>query len=153
MTDLLTRLLALAELAVDAALEFDYGDPEDRHIYRELQELKPLVATALAQPEPEELTDQEIEREAIANADTDGEYSAFKIGAFFVQERMNRTVIKPVPVTERLPGPEDTTDRNECWYWHPGEECWEMVPVVTHTVDEWTHWLPHHALPVPEVTP
>jgi hypothetical protein len=52
MTDLLTRLLALAELAVDEALEFDYGDPEDRHIWRELQELKPLVQQALAQPEP-----------------------------------------------------------------------------------------------------
>jgi hypothetical protein len=47
MTDLLTRLLALAELAVDEALEFDYGDPEDRHIWRELQELKPLVQQAL----------------------------------------------------------------------------------------------------------
>jgi hypothetical protein len=47
MTDLLTRLLALAELAVDEALEFEYGDPGDRHIYRELQELKPLVQQAL----------------------------------------------------------------------------------------------------------
>jgi hypothetical protein len=45
--DLLTRLLALAELAVSEALEFDYGDPEDRHIWRELQELKPLVEQAL----------------------------------------------------------------------------------------------------------
>ena len=52
MTDLLTRLLALAELAVDAALELDYGDPEDRYIYRELQELKPLVQQALAQLDP-----------------------------------------------------------------------------------------------------
>ena len=51
MTDLLTRLLALAELAVDEALEYDYGDPDDRHIWREPQELKPLVAAALAQPE------------------------------------------------------------------------------------------------------
>ena len=50
---LLTRLLALAELAVDEALEFEYGDPEDRYIYRELQELKPLVRQALAQPEPQ----------------------------------------------------------------------------------------------------
>ena len=47
MTDLLTRLLALAELAVTEALELDYGDPEDRHIWRELQELKPLVEQAL----------------------------------------------------------------------------------------------------------
>ena len=52
MTDLLTRLLALAELAVDEALQFEYGDPEDRYIWRELQELKPLVAAALAQPSP-----------------------------------------------------------------------------------------------------
>ena len=48
MNDLITRLLALAELAVDEALQLDYGDPEDRHIWRELQELKPLVQQALA---------------------------------------------------------------------------------------------------------
>jgi hypothetical protein len=57
--------------------------------------------------------------------------------------------IEPVPVAERLPGPEDCDARGWCWYWHPGEECWEMVPVVTGTLDEWTHWLPHHALPIP----
>jgi hypothetical protein len=49
MNDLLTRLLALAELAVSEALEFEYGDPEDRHIWRELQELKPLVQQVLEQ--------------------------------------------------------------------------------------------------------
>jgi len=49
MTALLTRLLALAELAVDEALQYEYGDSEDRYIWRELQELKPLVQQALAQ--------------------------------------------------------------------------------------------------------
>jgi hemerythrin-like domain-containing protein len=49
MNDLLTRLLALAELAVSEALEFEYYDPEHRHIWRELQELKPLVQQALEQ--------------------------------------------------------------------------------------------------------
>jgi len=46
MTDptLLARLLDLAEMAVEEALQFDYGDPEDRHIWRELQELKALAA-------------------------------------------------------------------------------------------------------------
>jgi hypothetical protein len=43
MSDLTTRLLALAEKAVDEALQLDYGDPEDRYIYRELQELRQLV--------------------------------------------------------------------------------------------------------------
>ncbi len=56
---------------------------------------------ALAQPEPEGVTDEEIEQEAIANADTDDEYRAFKRGAFFVQERISRPTIKPLPVAER----------------------------------------------------
>ena len=41
--ELIQRLLSLAEQAVNEALEYDYGDPEDRHIWRELQELKQLV--------------------------------------------------------------------------------------------------------------
>ena len=41
--ELIQRLLSLAEQAVSEALEYDYGDPEDRHIWRELQELKRLV--------------------------------------------------------------------------------------------------------------
>ena len=55
----------------------------------------------------------------------------------------------PVPVAERLPEPEDCDARGWCWYWQPGEECWEMVPVVTGTWDVWSHWLPHCALPIP----
>jgi hypothetical protein len=40
---LIQRLLSLAELAVNEALDFEYEDPEDRYIWRELQELKQLV--------------------------------------------------------------------------------------------------------------
>ena len=81
---------------------------------------------------------------------TDMERAAQTAGLLAVLNRWGRPAVEPVPVSERLPGPEDTTDRNECWYWHPGEECWEMVPVVTCTLDEWTHWLPYWALPVPQ---
>jgi len=66
MTALLTRLLALAELAVDEALQFEYGDPEDRYIWRELQEIKPLVQQALAQSEPQGPTDEELRLLALA---------------------------------------------------------------------------------------
>ena len=41
--ELIQRLLLLAEQAVKEALDFEYEDPEDRHIWRELQELKQLV--------------------------------------------------------------------------------------------------------------
>jgi len=40
---LIQRLLSLAEQAVKEALDFEYEDPEDRYIWRELQELKQLV--------------------------------------------------------------------------------------------------------------
>lgn len=52
-SELIERLLSLAQMAVDQALELDYGDPEDRYIYRELNELKPLVRDALGQPPSE----------------------------------------------------------------------------------------------------
>jgi len=42
--ELIRRLFDLAVMAVDSALEYTYGDPEDYHIYRELQELKAAVA-------------------------------------------------------------------------------------------------------------
>jgi hypothetical protein len=59
---------------------------------------------------------------------------------------------EPVPVAERPWEREGWCDaRGWCWYWHPGEECWEMAPVGT--LDEWTHSLPHHALPLPTPTP
>jgi hypothetical protein len=100
MTDLTTRLLALAEKAVDEALELDYGDPEDRYIYRELQELRQLV-------------------------------------------------LQPVPVSERLPGPEDCDSEGSCWWYDPRfVKCWWYLEACNHAPYE-THWLPHHALPLP----
>lgn len=46
-SELIKRLLLLSEKAVDEALALDYGDPEDRYIWRELQELRPLAMAAL----------------------------------------------------------------------------------------------------------
>jgi hypothetical protein len=44
--DLIQRLLLLAGRAVGEALDFEYGDPEDRYIWRELQQLNQLVKEA-----------------------------------------------------------------------------------------------------------
>jgi hypothetical protein len=47
MTDtrtLIQRLLDLSSMAVDQALNLEYDDPDDYHIYRELQELRSMVA-------------------------------------------------------------------------------------------------------------
>jgi hypothetical protein len=68
--------------------------------------------------------------------------------------RSIRSAIEPVPVSERLPGPEDCDAEGRCWIGSsPTHEAdnfnssWELSP-FTHGD---THWLPHWALPVPGV--
>ena len=50
----------------------------------------------------------------------------------------------PVPVSERLPGAEDCNEMGQCWWFDA--ELW-CLDIYDH---EYTHWLPHHALPVPQ---
>ena len=69
---------------------------------------------------------------------------------------------QPVPVSERLPGPSECapwpkdsdasvwcwvgTDQDDGWNWEQRSAgCLAMFP------DDFTHWLPAHALPLPEV--
>ena len=74
--------------------------------------------------------------------------------------RWGTPTIQPVPVSERLPGPEDCLpSANDNWCW--GQERsflsgqaaarWRMMR-VSSLEDEAVAWLPHHALPTPEAT-
>jgi hypothetical protein len=56
---------------------------------------------------------------------------------------------QPVPVSERLPGDQ------LCWWFEVDEDCgygstWTLLRIRGSTTDR-THWLPAHALPLPEV--
>jgi hypothetical protein len=117
------------------------------------------VLTRYARPtiEPEGVTDEEIEREALKNADSDDEYRAFKSGAFFVQERISHPTTEPVPVSERPWEREGWCDAEGfCWEgsgWTyddanevEGYATWTLVPANEIRGDV---SLPHHALPVP----
>jgi hypothetical protein len=67
--------------------------------------------------------------------------------------RWGRPAIAPIPLGERKPEEKDcTTGRGECWHWQQGAECWELIypPENYYVFDEWTHWLPHWALPIPQ---
>lgn len=74
-----------------------------------------------------------------------------------VIEPANRTILvpvpAPVPVSERLPGPEDCDAEGLCWWGDAGDDqfvpSWRLCeqPDDTH----FAHWLPAHALPLPEV--
>jgi hypothetical protein len=61
--------------------------------------------------------------------------------------RWGRPAIAPIPVSERLPGPEDCDAEGTCWMWHPVNfhYCLCRPDPSVHT-----HWLPFHALPLPK---
>jgi hypothetical protein len=52
----------------------------------------------------------------------------------------------PVPVSKRLPGPEDCDAEGTCWAWHGTATSWGLFR-LDPTVH--SHWLPAHALPLP----
>jgi hypothetical protein len=107
---------------------------------------------ALAQSELEEPTDEELHELA-------KEYNGEPVEAMRAAlQRWGRAAIEPVTVSERLPGPEDCDALGRCWWFCPASFLLEngmcaywclapgyQVPPKTY----WTHWLPHHALPVP----
>jgi|LakMenE18May11ns_1017448.scaffolds.fasta_scaffold9838360_2 hypothetical protein len=56
---------------------------------------------------------------------------------------------EPVPVTKRLPGPGDCDAEGRCWLTSVDvEPGWVLDNPEQCT--NWTHWRPHHALPVPQ---
>jgi len=84
--------------------------------------------------------------------------------AHAVLARWGRPAIEPMPVDERLPDPEDclgrpweATDAGFCWWLFPASVEWRFLPGPVWR-GSWqcsaplgaSHWLPHHALPVPQ---
>ena len=65
----------------------------------------------------------------------------------------------PVPVSERLPGPEDCDAEGRCWWFLPTQQleilrqsdAWSFRRHTPRKDDYclWTHWLPATALPLP----
>jgi len=67
--------------------------------------------------------------------------------------RYARPTIEPVPVSERLPGPEDCDAEGRCW-WFRGDSpilnaYWDLSKGDSADPVPPTAWLPHHALPIP----
>jgi len=70
-----------------------------------------------------------------------------------VLQHLGRPAVEPVPVSERLPGPEDCDDQGRCWWldrplkngpahWMlRRQDDWLLIPFIA--------WAPHWALPVP----
>jgi hypothetical protein len=162
--------------------------------YMRLDNAMKAARAALAQPEPQGPSDKELlelmpetmrdEFSYAANVCSDAMGGRVKPGIFRVAlntaaleyahavlTRWGRPAIKPVPVSERLPGPEDCDAEGRCWLLTVEDDYpqWRLhsiqgaqpggamiwVPVDNDNgamVDCFytSHWLPHHALPVPQ---
>jgi hypothetical protein len=105
-----------------------------------------------AQPEPQGPTVMQI----LALSD---EIEAEELGTIDLVRRAlarwGRPAIEPVPVSERLPGPEDCDSEGRCWMCGKVEGDWRLIstdnPGVPQLKYAFSHWLPHWALPVPGV--
>ena len=67
--------------------------------------------------------------------------------------RWGRPAVEPVPVAERLPGPDDCDDQGRCWLGTPASDVMDAYWVyrkAEHRRSCDTHWLPHWAFPVPQ---
>jgi len=177
MTDFRALCAELVDELEDWIAYGDEADCADAHAVVD------RARAALSQPEPQGPTDEEllvwasyygIDYVDISRpSELDGERAPVRsdelcIFARAALARWGRTAIEPVPVAERLPGPEDCApwpdepDANPwCWAGKEVDGGWEWAQIGMLGVDAknlgrvlggggWTHWLSHHALPVPQ---
>jgi hypothetical protein len=122
--------------------------------FQSLGQYRTALLAALAQPEPQGPTDQELYDYWISTSPEFG--CADPVGfARAALARWGRPAIEPVPVNERLPGPKDCDAEGRCWWFSPPacgprtiRPCWTFDSEI---LEGDTHWLPHWALPVPGV--
>jgi hypothetical protein len=144
------------------------AETPSNQLVRQLMDAMAATAAALAQPEPQGVTDEELLEVAakalgyksIPSDETCLTAEAGELLAYAraVLARYARYAIEPVPVAERLPVPSDCIRRaDDDWCW--GQERslltgqsaarWRLMRVSSLT-EEAVTWLPHHALPVPQ---
>jgi hypothetical protein len=140
---------------------------------REAHALATEARAALAQPEPQGPTDEELlclmpetmrdEFSYAAKVCSDATGGQVKPGIFRVclnhtaleyaravlARWGRRPAIEPVPVSEWLPGPEDCDAEGRCWWYHP--ETFSSVACWCYSRGNGTEkfYLPYWALPVP----
>jgi hypothetical protein len=151
------------------ALDFAIGNTSARPNTGNHFALRALLKRSqVSQPEPFAPTDEEIEQWADAATEVPLEEMDPEVHGWrrcFTAKEFSETIraalarwgtpaIQPVPVSERLPGPEDCDAKGRCWvgYAVPKDDLeteynpsWELCKF--HPPDE--VWLPHWALPVP----
>ncbi len=115
--------------------------------FQSLGQYRTALLAALAQPEPQGPTDKELWD---LYQDLGRDFSPTEF-ARTVLARYGRPAIEPVPVSKRLPGPEDCDAEGRCWWWDDDDDMWRLSEHRPWLPAWWTHWLPRWALTVPGV--
>ena len=169
--DLIQRLVDIADtLDGRKPLVFAQGQAMDGFTaLANFQSLADEARAYLAQPEPEGPTDEplgDLIDEWVQEAFRKKPYGckhpthtyvackAFEHGRNHSPRALlssPRPAVKPVPVSERMPGEGDCDPSFQCWWFTPSEEKWILWP-IKWAGPECSHWLPHYALPVPTTT-
>jgi hypothetical protein len=146
MVNTMTDFRALCAELVDELEDWiAYGDEAD---CADAHAVVDRARAALAQPEPQGPTDEELYDYWISTSPEFG--CADPVGfARAVLARWGRTATaaKPVSVAERLPGPEDCDAEGRSWF--GGKRGIWMLMTSKYAMAD-SFWLPHHALPVPQ---
>jgi len=116
-----------------------------------------LDGAALAQPEPQGATESDLS-ELFYRHVGEGSEVGFENAIAEALARWGRPAIEPIPVSERLPGPEDCDEEGRCWWFCPASllpngmcAYWCLAPA--DPPKSWhTHWRPYRALTLPPVT-
>jgi hypothetical protein len=165
MTDYKARC---AELIEDVCYLIDCVDHDccDPVALMECREHLSQTRTALAQPEPEGVGDEELlaawtKATWLPRTGRLAEYRAWLAHALaLVWAVGRRPTTKPVPVSERLPGEGDCDERGRCWWLTLAiaeggrggySTFWELTTFEAAGRCA-SHWRPHHALPMPTPT-
>lgn len=121
------ELIAFARAVLDS-----YGHQPASPAEGEVRELMTLLRA--------EASDDEIEDHLLWMTSTNARRAA---------ELLEQHHPAPVPVSERLPGPEDCDAEHYCWRWNTIGRLWAKQPMARRWYDFESHWLPAYALPLP----
>jgi len=130
--------------------KYENGDPLEGGVLDVLA----CARAALARPEPQGATDEEIDALlplGMASYSTLCGPREIRAFARAVLQRFGRLAITPIPLSERLPGDGDCDAHGWCWVLYSPYATWTLEPPLDANRQPcgWSHWLPHHALPLP----
>lgn len=89
---------------------------------------------------------------AKGESDQEDRKEATVAGLRAVLARYNAQAV-PAPVSERLPGKGDLCPLSMCWWYDHADGAWVNCDRTYGAHRGWRHWLPHWALPLPELKP